>query len=41
MLYDLAFDAITSKIGRVHDGNNKRAYPIFHPLRVSSEEKCY
>jgi len=31
---------ISLKISSVHDGNNKRAYWIFHPLRVSSEEKC-
>ncbi|KAL6264198.1 hypothetical protein P5V15_004280 [Pogonomyrmex californicus] len=30
---------IISKISSVHDGDNKRAYSIFHPLRVSSEEK--
>jgi len=29
-----------TKISSIHDGNNKRAYSIFHPLRVSSEEKC-
>jgi len=31
---------IASKISSVHDGNNKRAYSIFHPLRFSSEECC-
>jgi len=30
---------ISSKINSVHDGNNKKAYSIFHPLRVSSEKK--
>jgi [histone H3]-lysine36 N-dimethyltransferase SETMAR len=37
----LAFDAYNLKISSVHNGNNKRAYSIFHPLRVSSEEKFY
>jgi len=32
---------IISKISSVHDGKNKRTYSIFHPLCVSSEEKCY
>jgi len=29
---------ITSTISNVHDGDNKRAYSIFHPLCVSSKE---
>ncbi|KAL6253755.1 hypothetical protein P5V15_015559 [Pogonomyrmex californicus] len=31
---------IASKISSVHNGNNKRAYSIFHLLRVSSEENA-
>jgi len=31
---------ITSKISSVHDGNNKRAYSIFHTLPVSSEKNA-
>jgi len=31
---------ITSKIRNVHDGNNIRAYLIFHPLRISSEKNA-
>jgi len=30
---------ITTKIRSVHNGNNKRAYSILHPLRVSLQEK--
>jgi len=31
---------ITSKINSIHDGNNKRAYSIFHPFRISSKENA-
>jgi len=39
MPYGLVFDAYP-KINNVHDGNYKRAYSIFYPLRVSSEENA-
>jgi len=31
---------ITSKINSVHNGNNKRAYSLSHPLCVSSEKNA-